>query len=147
MIHVVEQVDVAAAAAVTWAAVTDWASQGEWMLGTSVRVTGGDGQAVGSTLAAFTGVGPLGFTDHMQITAWEPPHRCVVRHTGRVVRGTGVFEVVDRGAAASTFVWRETLRPPLGRLGDLGWLVLGPAFRLGLRESLRRLAARAEALA
>jgi hypothetical protein len=34
--------------------------------------------------------GPAGFTDTMKITEWDPPRRCVVRHTGRAVRGTGV---------------------------------------------------------
>ena len=29
----------------------------------------------------------------MTIVVWEPPHRAVVRHTGRVVRGSGAFEV------------------------------------------------------
>ena len=66
---------VAAPAETTWAALTDWTRQGEWMLGTSVRVTGGDGRGVGSTLAAFTGVGPLGFTDTMRITGLERRQR------------------------------------------------------------------------
>ncbi|WP_026422354.1 SRPBCC family protein [Actinokineospora inagensis] len=135
MIELAERVDIAAPAERTWAAVTDWAAQGDWMLGTRVRVTGGDGRSVGSTLAAFSGVGGIGFTDHMEITEWRPPTVCAVRHTGRVVRGTGVFEVVDRGAE-STFVWHERLHLPA-----LLWVVVGPAFRAGLRHSLRRLAA------
>ncbi|GLZ43247.1 SRPBCC family protein [Actinokineospora sp. NBRC 105648] len=147
MIHVTERVEVAAPAAATWAALTDWTTQGEWMLGTQVRVTRGDGHGVGSTLAAFTGLGKIGFTDHMEITTWDPPHRCEVTHTGRVVRGTGLFEILDRGADGSTFVWQEDLRPPLGKLGDLGWLVVGPAFRLGVRQSLRKFAAYVEARA
>ncbi|WP_018684031.1 SRPBCC family protein [Actinokineospora enzanensis] len=146
MIEVTERVEVAAPAAVTWAALTDWRHQGDWMLGTEVRVVAGDGAGPGSRLVAVTGVGPLGFTDHMEITTWDPPHRCVVRHTGGFVRGTGEFEVLDRGAG-STFVWHERLRPPLGRLGELGWVVVGPAFRLGVRASLRRFARFAEARA
>lgn len=144
MIEVIERVDVVAPREAVWAALTDWDHQGEWMLGTRTRVTGGDGRSVGSTLAAFTGLGPLGFTDTMEITAWEPPTRCEVRHTGRLVHGLGVFEVVARGEGRSTLVWHEHLRPPLGRLGDLGWLLAGPAFRLGVRQSLRRFADFAE---
>ncbi|MEJ2855297.1 MULTISPECIES: SRPBCC family protein [unclassified Saccharothrix] len=110
----------------TWAAVTDWARQGEWMLLTRVRVVSGDGRSVGSSLSAFTGVGPIGFTDTMRITAWEPPVRCAVEHTGRVVRGTAEFRVVDRGAS-SEFVWSEDINPALGL-----------AFLPGVRWSLHR---------
>ncbi|GAA3064089.1 SRPBCC family protein [Actinokineospora globicatena] len=142
MIRVVERVDVAAPVETTWAAMTDWAGQGAWMLGTTVRVTSGDGRGVGSTLAAFTGLARIGFTDHMEITEWRPPVRCAVRHTGWLVRGTGVFEVVDRGAGSSTFVWREDLNVP-----RLLWAPVSPVFRAGLRASLRRFAAFAQARA
>ncbi|MGQ0841456.1 SRPBCC family protein [Actinokineospora sp.] len=143
MIEVTERVDIAAPAETTWAAITDWARQGEWMLGTTVRVTAGDGRAVGSRLAAFTGAARIGFTDTMEITAWAPPHRCEVLHTGRLVRGTGLFEVVPRGER-STFVWHERLDLPLGAVGALGWRVVGPGFRYGVRRSLRKFAEFAE---
>ncbi len=147
MIEVVERVEVAAPAAVTWDAITDWQRQGEWMLGTRVRVISGDGRGAGSSLSAFTGVAGLGFTDTMDITLWDPPRRCEVLHTGKVVRGTGVFEVLERGPNASTFVWSEQLDLPLGAVGRLGWLVVGPGFRLGVRRSLRGFARFAEARA
>ena len=73
------RVDVDAPPERTWAAVTDWDRQGEWMLGTRVEVAGpGDGRHLGARLRAVTGVGPLGFTDIMEIITWEPPRRCVV---------------------------------------------------------------------
>ncbi|MDQ3404657.1 MAG: SRPBCC family protein [Actinomycetota bacterium] len=144
MIEVTETVEVDAPAETTWAAMTDWTRQGDWMLGTHVRVTRGDGRSAGSALAAFTGFGKLGFTDTMEITAWEPPYRCVVRHTGGLVRGTGIFEVLARGADTSAFRWHESLHPPLGALGSLGWRVVEPAFRYGLRRSLRQFAEFAE---
>jgi hypothetical protein len=139
-------VDVAAPAEAVWLAVTDWAAQGEWMLGTSVEVTGtGDGRRLGATLRAVTGVGPLGFTDPMEIVEWQPPRRCVVRHTGRVVRGEGVFEVLALGPERARFVWSEQLDLPLGALGRLGWPLVRPAFRAGVALSLRRMAGRCEA--
>lgn len=61
-------VDVAAPVERTWAGATDWARQGEWMLGTTVRPTARDGQGVGGGIEAFTGVGRLGFLDTMEIT-------------------------------------------------------------------------------
>jgi len=132
--------NIGAPAGVVWDAVVDWPAQGEWMLGTAVRVSSGDGASVGSELAAYTGVRPLGFGDTMVISAWDPPRRCVVRHTGRVVRGRGIFEVQPRGERASVFRWREELVLPMGALGRLGWLLAEPPFALGVRYSLRRLA-------
>lgn len=127
-----------------WDAVVDWPAQGEWMLGTRVDVRRGDGESVGSEVAAFTGLGPLGFLDTMTITGWDPPRECRVDHTGRVVRGIGVFTVEPRGERECVFVWREELDLPLGALGRLGWPLARPGFLLGVRLSLRKLARRCE---
>lgn len=121
----------------TWAAVTDWARQGEWMLGTTVTSAG---HGVGGTLAAFTGIRRLGFLDTMTITAWDPPRCCEVLHTGRLVRGTGSFGVRPLGGGRSAFDWREDLDLPLGRVGRLGWPVVRPLFVAGVRRSLTRFA-------
>ena len=137
-------VDVDAPVEQTWAGATDWAGQGEWMLGTTVRGTAQDGVGVGGGIEAFTGVGPLGFLDRMSITLWEPPHRCHMLHLGRVVRGTGAFEVEPRGDEA-TFVWSEDLDLPLGVVGRLGWPLVRPLFAAGVRLSLRRFARWVEA--
>ena len=118
-----------------WRAVVDWPGQGEWMLAT--RVHGGHGP--GARVVARTGLGPAGFTDTMVITAWEPPRRCVVRHTGRVVRGDGVFEVVPAGAG-SEFVWTERLDLPLGAAGRWGWQLARPWAQRRMDLSLRRFA-------
>jgi hypothetical protein len=81
----------------------------------------------------------------MLITAWEHPRRVDVRHTGRVVRGTGTFEVRPRGERGSTFVWTEGLDLPLGALGRAGWPLVRPVMAAGVRFSLRRFAAYAAA--
>ncbi len=132
-----------------WAAITDWERQGEWMLGTTVRSTGrgGDGQGhgVGAGIEAFTGVGKLGFLDTMIITLWDPPRRCEVLHTGRVVKGTGVFEVLALPGNRARLVWSEQLILPLGRLGKLGFPVVAPAFKAGVASSLKKLARDVEA--
>ncbi len=138
-------VDVDAPLERTWAAATDWDRQGEWMLGTHVRGTVQDGQGVGGGIEAFTGLWRLGFLDTMEITTWEPPYRCHVLHTGRVVRGTGEFEVRPRAEGRSTFVWREDLDLPLGVLGRLGWPLVRPFFRYGVQRSLNGFARWVEA--
>jgi uncharacterized protein YndB with AHSA1/START domain len=139
--HIVHEVDVDAPVEQVWAAAVDWDRQGEWVLGTRVRGTAQQGQGVGGGIEAFTGVGRVGFLDTMEITEWAPPHRCGVLHTGRVVRGTGLFEVVDLGDGRSRFVWSEDLELPLGAVGRAGWPVVRPLFTAGLRRSLARFAA------
>jgi len=129
-------VDIAVPAERAWAALADWESQGTWMVAT--RVTGAAG-AVGETLQGWTGVGRIGFLDTMTITEWEPPRRCVVRHTGRVVRGTGGFEVTPRGAGGCRVAWWERVEMPFGAVGRAGWLVAGPLTRVFFAYSLRRL--------
>lgn len=133
-------VPVAAPAAEVFEAATDWEGQGEWMLGTRVRGTTQGGKGVGGGIAAFTGIGRIGFLDTMVITAWDPPHRCDVLHTGRVVRGTGAFVVRSITEQTSEFVWSEELVLPLGALGRAGWVLVRPAFAAGVRHSLKRFA-------
>jgi hypothetical protein len=132
-------VAVPASAQQTWDAVTDWARQGEWMVGTKVSASGPAG--IGQRLAAFTGMGRVGFLDTMEVTAWQPPARCEVLHTGRLVRGTGVFAVRSLGPDRSAFDWSEELELPLGALGRLGWPFVRPLFLAGVRRSLNRFAA------
>jgi polyketide cyclase/dehydrase/lipid transport protein len=139
-------VDVDAPAGAVWDAVTDWPGQDRWMLGTRVRVEGpGDGRRLGARLRAVTGVGPLGVTDPMEIVEWDPPRRAVVRHLGKVVTGDGVFEVFPLGPGRAQFVWSELLDLPLGPLGRLGWPLVRPVFRYGVRVSLDRMARLVEA--
>ncbi len=134
------RVDVNAPPETVFAAATDWERQGEWMLGTTVRVRRGDGRSVGSQLEAVTGIRGIGVTDSMQITVWEAPARCEMRHLGRVVRGTGIFAVQPHGGEAATFEWTEQLELPLGVLGELAWPLVRPVFGWGLRRSLDRFA-------
>jgi len=133
------QVAVPAPPEVVWAAATDWPRQGEWMLGTSVRVVRGDG-GEGSELAAFTGLRGVGFLDTMEIVEMRPPLCCRVRHTGDLISGQGGFRVISCGEGdRSTFLWWEDLSLPTGT-GPL-WPLVRPGFRWGLRRSLDRFAA------
>lgn len=128
-------VEIDAPAKAVWDAVVDWERQSGWMFLTTVR----GGQGLGARIEAFTGIGPVGFVDSMEVTTWEPPYRCVVRHTGRVVRGTAAFEVEPLGDDRSRFTWVEWLVPPGGRLGEVSLGFLRPLVLWPLRYSLRRL--------
>ena len=116
--------------------LTDWPSHAEWMPFT--RAEGGD--KVGDELAAWTGIGPIGFLDTMVITDWRQGRRVAVKHTGRVVRGEAWFKVVPEGRG-SRIVWAERIDLPLGPLGRAGWLVAGPVVKAFMGLGLRRLAA------
>lgn len=143
--HIAVDVVIDAPPEAVWSAVTDWPRQSEWMLGTVVRSTDLDGVGVGGGLEAFTGVGRLGFLDTMVITEWDPPRRCVVLHTGKVVKGLGIFEVVALPGGRSRFVWAEELDLPLGVLGKAGWPIVRPGFAWGVGRSLQKLARDVEA--
>ena len=136
--QLVVTIDVHVPADQAWAKLTDWPTQGEWMLGTRVRGTTLDGRGVGGGVEGWTGVGPLGFLDTMVITTWEPPHRCLVDHTGRVVRGTGGFEIADLGPGRCRVLWFERIEVPSGLVGRVAWVSVKPAVRWGVVRSLRR---------
>ena len=145
MPELVERIDVEAPPERVWEVLTDWVGQGEWMVATDVETVGGPAQGVGGRLAARTGVPlpggrHLGLLDTMVITKWDPPRLVEVQHTGRVIRGPGIFEIEPRGAHA-TFVWTERLYLPWGYLGELGWWLAKPFVRFGVRRSLTRFAA------
>jgi carbon monoxide dehydrogenase subunit G len=142
-IHLEERVAVAAPPEAVFAAVADWEGQSAWVAFTTVTAGGGP-HRVGERLVAVTKVAGVGFSDPMEVTRWEPPRRIDVRHHGRVLRGTGTF-LVEPAPGGAWFVWSEDLDLPLGAAGRLGFAVVGPAFRLMLRRSLRRLARMVEA--
>jgi hypothetical protein len=139
-VNLTVRVDVNAPPETVFAAATDWQRQGEWILGTTVRVCHGDGRSVGSEVEAVTGLWGIGVTDRMRITVWDAPFRCETRHLGRMVRGTGIFAVQPRGRDAATFEWTEQLELPLGVLGTAGWPLVRPVFEWGLRRSLDQFA-------
>jgi carbon monoxide dehydrogenase subunit G len=137
-LDVTAQVRVPADAERVWRAATDWSRQREWIWATRVR----GGQGVGAAVTGRTGLGPVGFTDTMVITEWDPPRRCVVKHTGRLIRGAGIFEVHAAGAE-SEFRWTEQLRLPLpAGLGGLVAVLVRPLAERALAASLRRFARR-----
>lgn len=122
-----------------WSAIADWRRQGEWMLATRVDVIDDRAGAggVGTKIAAFTGLFPargwFGIWDLMEVTRWEPPHRCEVLHYGKWLRGVGLFELKAAGPDQSTFIWSEELTGLLARL-------IKPGLALGVWLSLRRFA-------
>ncbi len=87
-----------------WDCLVDWKSQGDWMLQTKVWSELDQDRTIknakGVLIFAFTGLFPnlypkirLGILDTMEITKFKPPVLCEVVHIGRIIRGTGKFEL------------------------------------------------------
>lgn len=138
MTRIVYAVDIAAPANVVFDAVVDWRGQDRWIPLTTVRAGRNAGIAVGGEVAAYTGIGALGFLDTMTITRWDVPHRVDVLHTGSVVKGIGIMTVRSIGPNQSRFYWAEDLEIPLGMVGKIGWALIKPAFGVGMQAALKR---------
>jgi carbon monoxide dehydrogenase subunit G len=133
-----ETIDIAATPEQVWAFVVDWPRQSEWIPATKVwGVTEGTG--VGAQIEAWTGRGRFGYLDTMTITAWEPPRRCEVLHTGKMMRGEGGFVVAPAGPGRARLEWWERFTMPGGPLGRLLALPARPLLRGGVRLALRSL--------
>jgi len=117
-----------------WAALADWESQGDWMLQTTVDVTSEIREGVGTTIAAFTGIGKFGVMDHMVVTSWQPPHICDVAHTGKIIKGTGRFQLTTIDADTTRFDWSEEIVTP-----RVIFLLIAPGLYAGVRISLAKL--------
>jgi hypothetical protein len=134
---------------IVWQHLVDWRSQSDWMLQTKVWSELDQDRTVkngkGVLIFAFTGLFPklypklkLGVLDTMEVVNWHPPYKCDVLHIGRIIRGTGSFELVsnsDSKKGGTTFYWSEEIIAPAVFIA-----ILKPFILLGVRISLRRFA-------
>ena len=113
------------------------------MLQTKVWVTSQIRDGVGTSISAFTGplykfypkFSSLGLLDTMVVTKWQPPAICEVEHTGKILKGTGSFELSPVTESRTKFDWSETIDCP-----RLLFLLVAPFLWVGVRISLARLA-------
>ena len=119
-----------------WRALVQWEKQGDWMALTRVSASdkGADDSGIGTTIEAFTGIGPFGVLDKMKVSSWEPPHFCRVEHFGRVIKGIGEFRLVDLGDKTK-FDWYEEILAP-----KLILALIKPFILLTVNFSLRKFA-------
>ena len=127
-----------------FAAMVDWPSQSDWMVGTKVWVTKNDGVGIGGEFAAFTGIGKMGFIDPMRITHWNPPSEVSVLHLGKVVKGTGEMKIEKISETSSDFIWSESLEIPFGKIGYFGYKIIEPFFVIAIKKSLKKFAHQVE---
>jgi hypothetical protein len=142
-------VEINQAIKIVWQHLVDWRSQSDWMLQTKVWSELDQDRTVkngkGVLIFAFTGLFPklypklkLGVLDTMEVVNWHPPYKCDVLHIGRIIRGTGSFELVsnsDSKKGGTTFYWSEEIIAPAVFIA-----ILKPFILLGVRISLRRFA-------
>ncbi len=143
--HLELTVEIRQPAKVVWKHLVDWQGQSDWMLQTKVWSELDQDRTIkngkGVLIFAFTGLFPnlypkikLGVLDTMEVTKWQPPTRCDVVHIGRIIRGTGKFELVEK-KNVTTFYWSEEIIAPAILLA-----ILKPFILIGVRISLRRFA-------
>lgn len=126
-----------------WDCLVDWKSQGDWMLQTKVWSELDQDRTIkngkGVLIFAFTGLFPnlypkirLGILDTMEITKFKPPVLCEVVHIGRIIRGTGKFEL-KKSKNGTIFNWQEDLVAH-----PVFLLIMKPLLLIGVWLSLRR---------
>ena len=98
----------AAPPATVWDVVTDFAAYGDWMPLTRMRVDAG-APRLGWGFAGVSGLGRVGFSDSMLVSAWAPPGE----------DGRGSFRVVKTGRLLGG--WAEVRVEPEDSGTRLDW--------------------------
>ncbi|MCU1453678.1 MAG: hypothetical protein JWN46_1824 [Acidimicrobiales bacterium] len=111
----------------------DWMADAE-----AIRFTSRTTAGVGTTFECVTRVGPVRFTDVMEITEWRERRAIGVRHVG-LVTGSGRFTLRRARGGRTRFAWDERLTFPWWMGGPVGGLVGGQVMRRIWRGNLRTL--------
>jgi carbon monoxide dehydrogenase subunit G len=113
--------DVAAPRTTVWSVLTDWERQPQWMLDAKdVHVLTPQREGEGVTLRCPTNLLGVTVQDVMRVTGWREPSYLEVTHLGRIITGSGAFDLVELGPARTRVRWWEEVDPPLGALGEWG---------------------------
>jgi hypothetical protein len=139
--------EVAAPRTTVWAVLTRWERQPEWMLDAKdVEVLTPAREGEGVTILCPTNLLGVTVDDVMRVTGWIEPSYLEVTHLGRVITGTGAFELEQLDERRTLVTWWEEIDPPLGAVGRWGaQTVVLPVIRRIFARSLANLAALAEA--
>jgi len=131
---------------VVWDVLTDWETQAQWMVDAkAVHVLTPQRHGVGVTIRCPTNLMGITVQDVMRVTRWQEHELLEVVHLGRIITGTGAFELRDGPGDGSTIHWWEEVDPPLGALGEWGASTLvAPVVRRLFTRSLTNLAGLAE---
>jgi uncharacterized membrane protein len=137
-VHLVTSIDIRRPAEAVWPWLVDWEALPRWMREMrSVRVLGARREGVGVEAVATVRVGGISTTDPIVVTRWEPPSVLEIEHHGWV-RGIGYMELSPAEEGTHLF-WRESLVPPWGLPGRVGFRVYRPLLARTFARDLERL--------
>ncbi len=129
-----------------WRVLTDWERQAEWMLDAkAVHVLTPQREGVGVTIQCPTNLLGVTVQDVMRVTGWREGQYLEIVHLGKIITGSGAFELSDRPGGGTTIRWWEEVDPPLGAFGEWGASTfVAPIIRKIFTKSLSNLARAAE---
>lgn len=122
-----------------WAVLLAWERQADWMLDADrIRVVGDRREGVGVRLVVRTRIlGLPAFAEPMEVVAWDPPRRLVLRH-GAIVAGEGTW-LLEPDPDGTRFVWIEDVRLGVPFVGELAARAYAPILRRLMHRSSARL--------
>jgi hypothetical protein len=131
MAHVELRMFIRATPQAVWDVISDLDGQARWMVDVRrLEVISETKSGVGTTIDLTSELFGLPVLhDVMDIVTWEPPHELAIVHRGAFT-GTASFRL-EPVPGGTVFVWTEDFKPPLGPLGELGFVLL-------VRNHLRR---------
>ena len=145
-VHIRVQMNLTAPIDLVWQKLTDWPSQGDWMLLTQVQASkpSSEPQQIGNIITAFTGFNfgnprkkfRIGLLDEMKITNWQicdNQRVCEVDHFGKWLKGFGRFELNQITSNTTQMIWYERIDSPF-----LFSLLTKPFTQIAVVVSLRR---------
>ena len=122
-----------------WGVLIDWERQAEWMLDADrVEVVSARHEGVGVMLVVKTRIAGIPtFTEPMEVTRWDPPHRLDIRH-GSLVAGDGSW-TLEPVVGGTSFVWIEDIRLAVPVVGELAAELYRPVMRILMGRAMRGL--------
>jgi hypothetical protein len=139
---VVRTIDLPCTPEEAWDVLTRWERQVDWMLDADeIVVRSPQREGVGVRLDVKTRLFQIpAFTDAMEVTAWDPPHRLEIAH-GLPVQGRGTWTLEPIPAAGTRFTWTEEVTLAVPALGRLAAAVYAPVMRVLMGRAQRGLKA------
>ncbi len=105
---------------VVWDVLTQWERQPEWMLDAKdVIVESDHREGEGVTIRCPTNLLGVTVQDVMRVTGWRDGSYLEVTHLGKIITGTGAFELRDH-PEGTHLLWWEEIDPPMGAFGAWG---------------------------
>ena len=124
-----------------WADLARLETHSEWMRDAeAIEFLTEQRTGPGTRIRVPTRIGPLTTVDVIEFTAWEPPNRMAISHTGKF---SGVGEIALASTGTGTQVtWRVAVLFPISFGGPVGEFVAAPILRWIWKTNLQRLAGR-----